>query len=176
MVKLTESRESITLISEGMVSNGPKQAVLSLRSLRRTHYSLVLLTAFVLAGFCFHLSSASSCLPCDPHSCQSVHRNCAGGLTTDACECCKVCAKVVNETCGGKYGLAGKCDEGLECLPSVEVGESITGHEEGICQGTYTQFPLSTFNRLCMYKRRLLSVDPLSHFICRKDVITMYGM
>jgi len=46
-------------------------------------------------------------------------RNCRGGLSTGFCGCCKVCAKVENEKCMGLWGIHGKCDKGLHCVPHL---------------------------------------------------------
>ena len=71
-----------------------------------------------------------SCLPCPllQQTCLPVYRlGCKGGLTTDICGCCAVCAKVSGERCGrGIFIQEGKCDCGLKCKrPNVNV--------EGIC-------------------------------------------
>ncbi|XP_078589548.1 cysteine-rich motor neuron 1 protein-like isoform X1 [Branchiostoma floridae x Branchiostoma japonicum] len=77
---------------------------------------------------------AHSCLPCEPEEC-AVPVDCPGGTTMDVCDCCKVCARRVNETCGGLYGIQGTCDRGLRCvIPSPKHGEHITGNEVGVCQ------------------------------------------
>lgn len=51
--------------------------------------------------------------------------NCKGGLTYGYCNCCKQCAKVEGEECGGVHDHFGKCDGGLKCTvplrPSVDV-------------------------------------------------------
>ncbi len=60
---------------------------------------------------------------------------CTGSLTEDACGCCFQCARVENETCGGQFGLLGRCDEGLVCYITPEHGQPITGQETGICRG-----------------------------------------
>ncbi|CAK9293388.1 unnamed protein product [Gordionus sp. m RMFG-2023] len=41
--------------------------------------------------------------------------NCKGDMVKDACGCCDVCAKVLNETCGGPWWVGGRCSKGLIC-------------------------------------------------------------
>ena len=64
------------------------------------------------------------CVLC-PHQppCVPLYRlGCRGGLTTDQCGCCAVCAKLRNQTCGGLFNEAGKCDCGLKCKrPNVDA-------------------------------------------------------
>jgi len=66
----------------------------------------------------FHALFASvlslSCL-CEKEKCTKVVcRN--GGVVKDACNCCDVCAKKVDQKCGGLFNLAGRCDNGLACV------------------------------------------------------------
>ena len=37
-------------------------------------------------------------------------------LILDACGCCPICARGVNERCGGPFGTSGSCAAGLNCL------------------------------------------------------------
>lgn len=90
---------------------------------------------FLWTSFGCILASALTCGPCNKSECISEPNNCTGGYTLDVCECCKVCAKLVNETCGGKYNLEGNCGEGLECALVSKIGAPITGNEVGICRG-----------------------------------------
>lgn len=55
----------------------------------------------------------------------------------DRCNCCLECARVVNETCGGQFGVEGRCDENLICVISPAVGSSISDGEVGICKGKF---------------------------------------
>ena len=34
----------------------------------------------------------------------------------DVCNCCDACAKQKGESCGGLWGMKGKCDKELRCL------------------------------------------------------------
>ncbi|CAK9300803.1 unnamed protein product [Gordionus sp. m RMFG-2023] len=71
--------------------------------------------------FCILLKVKVNALSC-PCQSRSIKCNfdpptdCEGGLVTDACGCCKVCAKVEGEICGGPYMLRGKCGKGLMCV------------------------------------------------------------
>ena len=46
---------------------------------------------------------------------KAIKLRCKGGLVFDVCHCCKTCAKVEGERCGGLWGLYGECDQGLYC-------------------------------------------------------------
>lgn len=64
------------------------------------------------------------CPSCDRLFCTvSVKRasklKCKGGITTDICGCCPVCAKQIQEPCGGEWNYLGKCDVGLYCKANV---------------------------------------------------------
>ena len=82
--------------------------------------------AEVFPGLAFH------CGPCQPELCE-LPEDCPGGLGLDPCQCCLECARIVNQTCGGKHGFLGRCDSGLRCTIQPDNGQAITGHEEGIC-------------------------------------------
>ena len=86
-------------------------------------FLIALVTVATLAS-----TQALSCFGCDSEDlrCTPLHlQNCKGGLTTDACGCCAVCAKVVGETCGGPWNVKGKCDCGLTCYKSEEVKQQM---------------------------------------------------
>lgn len=105
-----------------------------------------------------HPSESILCGPCNPLLCEELV-DCPKGITTDPCGCCEVCSKLVNETCGGKYGLLGRCARGLECFISPEIGQPITGHEEGVCKGELNfrvadqQVIGAKFDSRCQYSR-----------------------
>jgi len=48
--------------------------------------------------------------------------------------CCFVCAKQVNETCGGAFAIDGQCDMKLSCIIQPSHGKLVTGREPGICK------------------------------------------
>lgn len=51
--------------------------------------------------------------------------------------CCRVCAKQLNETCGGLYETHGKCETGFTCVIQPENGDYLTDQEKGICKRKY---------------------------------------
>ncbi|XP_078592748.1 venom protein 302-like [Branchiostoma floridae x Branchiostoma japonicum] len=55
-----------------------------------------------------------SCLPCSMVQCVQLE-NCPQGTVPDVCGCCRRCAKVEGETCGGMWNLDGFCAMGLTC-------------------------------------------------------------
>ncbi|KAE8748238.1 hypothetical protein FOCC_FOCC005077 [Frankliniella occidentalis] len=69
---------------------------------------------------------------CSPGECEPLdEEQCPGGAVWDACRCCRVCARVEDEPCGGVHGFHGACAQGLQC---VVKGRPIReAHEEGIC-------------------------------------------
>ncbi|XP_067680329.1 cysteine-rich motor neuron 1 protein-like [Haliotis asinina] len=78
---------------------------------------------------------AINCRICHPDLCPPVPRDqCHAGVVTDICGCCQECARALNETCGGKYGIFGKCGPGLKCFISPAVGQAISGQDDGICR------------------------------------------
>ncbi|KAK3865647.1 hypothetical protein Pcinc_028763 [Petrolisthes cinctipes] len=58
---------------------------------------------------------ALQCGPCDPSHCPAIGE-CHRGITWDVCNCCEVCAKGINDECGGPWSAYGKCGFGLTCL------------------------------------------------------------
>ncbi|KAJ1521326.1 hypothetical protein ONE63_003002 [Megalurothrips usitatus] len=73
---------------------------------------------------------------CSPGECEPLDEGqCPGGAVWDACRCCRVCARVRDEPCGGPHGFHGACAQGLQC---VVKGRPIReAHEEGICTSEY---------------------------------------
>ncbi|XP_045606961.1 serine protease HTRA3 [Procambarus clarkii] len=55
------------------------------------------------------------CVPCSPSRCPAIGE-CPLGITWDVCNCCEVCAKELDEECGGPWSAYGKCGPGLTCL------------------------------------------------------------
>ena len=90
-----------------------------------------LLLFALVVGFCI----GSSCPPkCKRKWC--VHHaklNCAGNLVKDACLCCYVCAKQLNESCGGLWYAHGKCDVGLMCHYSYYIPPDHPPTFPGVC-------------------------------------------
>ena len=67
--------------------------------------------------------------------------NCKGGLAFGVCGCCKECAKIIGEECGGLWGMAGICDDGLACISDSdpEFGISFFEHMPGRCSPKSTE-------------------------------------
>lgn len=53
----------------------------------------------------------------------------------DVCVCCKECAKLDGQSCGGRFNKYGQCDNGLVCELIVAVGDSLSSDAQGICRG-----------------------------------------
>ncbi|XP_070541039.1 insulin-like growth factor-binding protein 7 [Ptychodera flava] len=66
---------------------------------------------------------AEECPPCNWEECEE--RGCRS-YTYGHCDCCYVCEKIEEETCGGDRFEHGKCRDGLVC-------EKKPGEEEGVC-------------------------------------------
>ena len=96
------------------------------------------MNTFVLVAFLFSVTFTTahslSCLPCDMQRCTPKYKlKCKGGLVNDVCGCCKTCAKIIGEECGGVFGIYGTCDDGLECITyDPETGLSSLD-QKGIC-------------------------------------------
>ena len=80
----------------------------------------LVLVAFVLS-VTFTTTQSLSCIPCKDSQCTPVAKlNCQGGLKMGVCGCCKVCAKIKGEKCGGIWDHFGKCDDGLTCVSDTK--------------------------------------------------------
>ncbi|KAK3092312.1 hypothetical protein FSP39_001164 [Pinctada imbricata] len=88
----------------------------------------------VLVLVSFGMCQGLKCGPCLLASCPPAPKNCSGGITLDVCKCCSVCAKALNETCGGPFGIWGRCGDGMECAITPPLGSPITGSEKGVCR------------------------------------------
>ncbi|KAK8735940.1 hypothetical protein OTU49_005132, partial [Cherax quadricarinatus] len=85
-------------------------------SLRWTMLGLLTLSVFTACAAVTAIRpDALQCGPCYPNRCQAIGE-CHRGITWDVCNCCEVCAKGVNEECGGPWNAYGKCGYGLTCL------------------------------------------------------------
>ena len=85
------------------------------------------------------LSSALSCAPCEKAAC--VPADCAGRVVRDVCGCCDVCARGLDEPCGGHFDAFGLCDDGLVCQTSPEHGQPVVTAAKGVCIGEYNSPP-----------------------------------
>ncbi|KAL0114365.1 hypothetical protein PUN28_011552 [Cardiocondyla obscurior] len=78
------------------------------------------------------VARALSCV-CSPLECDVLtDEDCPGGLTWDPCRCCKVCARVEGEPCGGLFGFSGTCAVGLQCVIMNLLTRS-REMDEGVC-------------------------------------------
>nr|CAD7588478.1 unnamed protein product [Timema genevievae] len=77
-----------------------------------------------------------SCV-CSLSECEELsEEDCPGEETVwDPCGCCRVCARVENEPCGGPYGFHGSCARGLECVVAAPAtGKAVQdANSEGVC-------------------------------------------
>ena len=92
------------------------------------------LLLFIMAvGICASLS----CPKCKPKYCKRYVEpklNCTGNLIKDVCFCCYTCAKQINEKCGGRWNLYGRCDIGLECYYSYHIPPGHLVIDPGVCK------------------------------------------
>ena len=73
---------------------------------------------------------------CSERAIERIKQRCKGGIVDDICHCCKTCAKVEGETCGGMWGLEGTCDQGLYCKTPGEPSRYTM--MRGICAASQT--------------------------------------
>nr|CAD7567650.1 unnamed protein product [Timema californicum] len=77
-----------------------------------------------------------SCV-CSLSECEELsEEDCPGEETVwDPCGCCRVCARVENEPCGGPYGFHGSCARGLDCVVAAPAtGKAVQdANSEGVC-------------------------------------------
>ena len=56
-------------------------------------------------------------------------------LATFSFRCCEVCAKQEEETCGGPFGIGGRCETNLNCIIEPTNGEALLSFNEyGVCK------------------------------------------
>lgn len=98
--------------------------------MRSVTYLLLFTTVL---GICIGLSCRPVCKRkwCIRHVESKLH--CAGNLVKDACGCCYECAKQINESCGGIWGIHGECDVGLQCNYSYYIPLNQTAVDPGVC-------------------------------------------
>ncbi|KAF7404870.1 hypothetical protein HZH66_003776 [Vespula vulgaris] len=96
----------------------------------------LLLLGGIIVVLSIAVARALSCV-CSPLECDILtDEDCPGGLTWDPCRCCKVCARVEGEPCGGLFGFSGSCAVGLQC-----VIKNLLPHtrevDEGVCASKF---------------------------------------
>jgi len=92
----------------------------------------IFLLASILVLLAIHNSpvEALSC-HCGSEPCGVL--SCQGGTVRDECGCCRTCAKVEGESCGGPWNSYGSCDAGLECKKDVTGDVFYDYYSDGIC-------------------------------------------
>nr|XP_033193662.1 cysteine-rich motor neuron 1 protein-like [Bombus vancouverensis nearcticus] len=109
--------------------------------------SLLLLGGIVV--FSLAVARALSCV-CSPFECDILtDDDCPGGLTWDPCRCCKVCARVEGEPCGGLFGFSGSCADGLQC-----VIKNLLPNTREVDEGVCTKIP-GRWRRHCPHGPRM---------------------
>lgn len=99
----------------------------------------VRLVGILLLSFCLYSVVLSlSCRPCSEVQCNDkTEKDCPVGVVSNACGCCKVCAKNKGEKCGGPWSTQGVCGRGLECVkptPPPNVNEYLHKfNSRGVC-------------------------------------------
>ena len=81
--------------------------------------------SYLIIAICFCTLTAASCnsVPACTETCNSsscpksaeLEEICEGGTVNDQCFCCKQCAKIEGEICGGRYSELGVCGRRLAC-------------------------------------------------------------
>ncbi|XP_076370942.1 single insulin-like growth factor-binding domain protein-2 [Tachypleus tridentatus] len=73
------------------------------------------------------------CVTCDTSKCEPIEP-CTTEKLLDQCKCCTVCAKGLNDQCGGIWNHAGTCMKGLKCQPNASYyqlsGRCVVGSTE----------------------------------------------
>lgn len=96
----------------------------------------ILSTVLTVLCFTSTIVIAFSCV-CSPSECEDISKDdCPGGGTVwDPCRCCRVCARIEGEPCGGPHGFYGTCADGLDCIVSSHASGKpvLAANSEGIC-------------------------------------------
>ncbi|EDW18770.2 uncharacterized protein LOC6582594 [Drosophila mojavensis] len=82
---------------------------------------------------------------CNPKECDVIRAlDCPGkGLMLwDPCQCCRICAKTLGESCGGPGGFSGQCEPPLQCVTKLPISSGL-----GVCMDLQHLTAL-TFNQL----------------------------
>ncbi|XP_068222680.1 uncharacterized protein [Palaemon carinicauda] len=86
------------------------------RCIRYTMMGLLTVTFFTITAAVNAVRpDALQCGHCEPNHCVAIGE-CHRGITWDVCNCCEVCAKGLDEECGGPWNAYGKCGYGLTCI------------------------------------------------------------
>ncbi|KAM8707823.1 hypothetical protein ACLKA7_014881 [Drosophila subpalustris] len=82
---------------------------------------------------------------CNPKECDIIRaHDCPGkGLMLwDPCQCCRICAKTLGESCGGPGGFSGQCEPPLQCVTKLPISSGL-----GVCMDLQHLTAL-TFNQI----------------------------
>lgn len=95
------------------------------------HFVIAVCLLNVHCVHCFACSKSK----CDQQCPDLSTLDCSNGPTTlDLCDCCKVCLRDENETCGGQNGALGICKDGLRCVLSGPGNVTLNLNSTGTCQ------------------------------------------
>ena len=80
------------------------------------------------------------CGPCNKSACPT-DLTCLAELVLDRCSCCKVCAKILGERCGGTESIDGRCAEEYICagksvyepVDEPGIGQCVCKSFEQVC-------------------------------------------
>lgn len=123
----SENREGLPSV-EDYADSAVLWGIMS-RFLLPTLLTLLCLTCVIVSSF--------SCV-CSPSECEDISEDdcpAGGGTVWDPCGCCRVCARVEGEPCGGPHGFYGACADGLDCIVASHASGKpvLAANSEGIC-------------------------------------------
>lgn len=73
------------------------------------------------------------CAPCASVKCPRKRGGCRGGIVTEPCGCCRDCARLHGQLCGGPHWTRGYCDQGLTCSQITGL-QPANPPETGVCK------------------------------------------
>lgn len=145
--------------------------------IRKRSLNVLLLVTNVLSFSCRVCDTVAK-QSCQKHNCDSGY----GGIVLDACNCCEVCGKRETESCGGLYGVGGKCSTGLPCVTLPGNEDKITGHTSGVCRKEqnehegcqmFTYVGCNIVDNTCKCETQQSCIDPFEYLNiedCYKDL------
>lgn len=122
--------------------------------------SITFLLLFTTAvGICIGLSCPPKCKRKWCIQYVESKLECSGNLVKDACGCCYVCAKQINESCGGIWHAHGTCDVGLECNYSYHIPADHPATYPGVCKKKreFVLIILSLYIKVCLKHSQMSS-------------------
>ena len=108
--------------------------------------NLLLVSGIFLTFLNITAGASDSCSDlCDKSKCEEPVIPCESDVfVKDACDCCDVCLRSLNQICGGLHARYGKCKPDLHCVSDNSEAfmndENSNGEDEendviGVCQG-----------------------------------------